>query len=194
TGGVNFARSTNGGLSFTNVAVSPASGATTSDNFPVVATDGSGHLSAVWLEVLSNNRTRVQYNSSNDFGATWGSPTTIVSDGTSVYPWVARQGTKVAVSLYHTSTLGTPDTVSSGAQWFETYLESAYGGTTFSGQTVVDSTPAKTGIVCTSGINCSSGRELGDFQSVTIDNLGRADVTYIRVSGSSVLTMFSRQS
>ena len=65
---------------------------------------------------------------------------------------------------------------------------------TFGGQTVVDSTPAKNGIVCTGGINCSSGRELGDFQSVTIDNLGRADVTYMRISGGSTLTMFSRQS
>src|SRR3954447_12443227 len=48
TGGVKFARSTNGGLTFTNVEVGPASSAATNGNFPVVANGGGGHLFAVW--------------------------------------------------------------------------------------------------------------------------------------------------
>jgi hypothetical protein len=193
TGGVNFARSTNGALTFTNVAVSPAGSATTSDNFPVVADGGRGHLAAVWLEVGTNSD-QVKISTSSDWGATWAAPRTLVSTGTSVYPWVAAQGSKVSVSLYHTSAAGTPDTVASSSQWFESYLESADGGATFSALSTVDPTPAKTGIVCVSGINCSSGRELGDFQTVTIDNLGRANVVYDRVTGTNSQVIFDRQS
>ena len=43
------------------------------------------------------------------------------------------------------------------------------GGTTFSALQSVDPTPAKTGPVCTAGINCSSDRQLGDFQQLTLD-------------------------
>src|SRR5437660_2738827 len=78
TGGINFARSTHGALSFTNVAVSPAGNNTTSDNFPVVADGGNGHLSAVWLEDNTNSAV-VRYNSPSDWGATWGTPCTLVS-------------------------------------------------------------------------------------------------------------------
>src|SRR5205807_454871 len=100
----------------------------------------------------------------------------------------------VSVSLYNTSAVSRPDTVPASAQWFASYLESADGGSTFSAMTTIDSTPAKTGIVCVGGINCSSGREFGDFQTVTIDNAGRANVVYDRVSGTNSQVMFVRQS
>ena len=192
TGGVNFARSTNGALSFTNVAVSPASNDTTGDNFPVVADAGNGHLFAVWLADTASTAV-VRFNSSSDWGATWGTPRTLVSTGTSVYPWVAAQGSKVSISLYNTSAAGRPDTVPSSAQWFSSYLESTDGGSTFSSLATIDPTPAKTGIVCVGGINCSSGREFGDFQTVTIDNAGRANVVYDRVTGTNSQVMFVRQ-
>ena len=50
------------------------------------------------------------------------------------------------------------------------------------------------GIVCVGGIDCSSGREFGDFQTVTIDNAGRANVVYDRVTGTDSQVMFVRQS
>ena len=193
SGGVNFAWSANGGLTFTNSPVAPAGPGTTSDNFPVAANAGGGHLVAVWLEVDSSS-TKVLFNDSHDWGATWGAPRALVTSGTSVYPWVAAQGSKVAISLYTTSAVATPDTVSPSAQWFESYLESNDGGSTFTPVATIDPTPAKTGIVCVGGINCSSGREFGDFQTVTIDNAGRANATYDRVVGSAVQTMFVRQS
>lgn len=192
TGGVNFAGSTNGGLTFTNTVVGPASSATTNNNFPVVANAGGGHLVAVWLEV-NGSTDRVQYNSSTNWGATWGTPTTLVSTGTSVYPWVAASGNKVSVSLYHTSESATPDTASSSAQWFESYVESLDGGSTFSALAAADPTPAKIGIVCTAGINCASGRELGDFQTVTLDNSGHAILAYDRVGGGLIQTMFDKE-
>ena len=192
SGGVNFAHSSNGGLTFTNTAVGPPTSGATNGSFPVVANAGGNHLVAVWTEV-DGNSDKVLVNVSNDWGATWGTPRPVVSDGTSVYPWVAAQGSKVSISLYHTSEVKTPDTVSSSAAWYESYLESADGGATFGAMTMIDPAPAKTGVVCTGGINCTGGREFGDFQSITIDNAGRANVSYDRVNGTGVHTMFDRQ-
>jgi len=193
SGGVNLARSTNGGLTFTQATVSPASSATTNGNFPVVANGGGGHLFAVWQEVLGNTST-IHFSSSNDWGATWAPPRALVTGGSSVFPWVAANGSKVAVSLYHTTSAGTPDTVPANAQWFETYLESTDGGATFSAPTTVDPTPAKTGPVCTGGINCSSGRELGDFQSLTIDNAMASDLAYVHsFDGTDTEVRFAHQ-
>jgi hypothetical protein len=109
---------------------------------------------------------------------------------------VAASGSKVSVSLYAAPSVSTtPDNAPAGTQWFEQYLESVDGGNTFTAPTTVDPTPVKTGPVCTGGINCSGNRELLDFQTVTIDPLGRANVTYARVTApGAVQTMFDRQS
>ncbi|MHB8671231.1 MAG: hypothetical protein ACYDAD_11875 [Acidimicrobiales bacterium] len=193
TGGINFARSQNSGLSFASSVVSQANGVDTTANFPVVADAGSGHLVATWLEIV-DGRDRVQLSSSPDWGSTWTPPSTLVSAGTSVFPWIDARGAKVSVSLYHTDAPGTPDSAGAGARWFESYMESANGGATFSGLGVLDPVPAKTGIVCTQGINCSKAdRSLGDFQTVALDNRARANVVYDRVSGSNRQVYFARQ-
>src|SRR3954470_13107753 len=179
TGGVKFARSTNGGLTFTNVDVGPASSDDTEQAFPVVSNAGGNKLAAVWL-ANNGNSSVVKLSTSSDWGATWSAPRTIVSGGASVYPWVAAQGSKIAVSVYHTTTSGTSGTVPEGAQWFETYLESTDGGSTFSALETVDPTAVKSGPICTEGTGCSGDRELLDFQSDTIDNAGKANLTWTR--------------
>ena len=192
-GGVGFYRSTNGGLTFTNTRPAPASGATTDAAFPAVADAGGGKLAVVWLAIQGNSST-VWINTSNDFGATWATPRQLVTGGANVYPWVAYRAGKIAVSLYHSSTAGTPDTVPSSAQWFESYLESTDGGATFSALQTADPTPVKTGIVCTGGINCGDGRQLGDFQQVALDNAGHAVLAYDRViSGNDTEVRFLAQ-
>ena len=192
-GGVGFYRSTNGGLTFTNTRPAPASAATTNAAFPVVADAGAGKLAVVWLAIQGNSST-VWLTTSNDFGATWAAPRQLVTAGANVYPWVAYRGSKIAVSLYHSDTAGTPDTVPASAQWFESYLESTDGGATFSGLQVADPTPVKTGIVCTGGINCADGRQLGDFQQVALDNAGHAVLAYDRViSGNDTEVRFVAQ-
>jgi hypothetical protein len=192
-GGVGFYRSTNGGLTFTNTRPGPASDAQTNAAFPAVADDGKGDLAVVWLAVTGSS-SDVLFTTSKDFGATWAAPRTLVSSGTSVYPWVAYRNGKIAVSLYHADPAGTPDTVPAGTQWFESYLESTDNGATFTALQVVDPTPVKTGIVCTGGINCSDGRQLGDFQQVALDNAGNAAMTYVHVlSGSDTEVRFVRQ-
>jgi hypothetical protein len=134
---------------------------------------------ATWLNI-NGNTSSVAYSDSHDWGATWSVPRTLVSAGASVYPWIAAQGSKVAISLYHTATAGTPDKVPAGAEWFETYLESTDGGSTFSTPVSADATVAKTGPICTEGTGCSANRELGDFQSITLDNQGGADMAWVR--------------
>src|SRR5207247_1742748 len=55
TGGVNFAKSTNGGLTFSSVPVRASqSTVDTGKAFPVVANAGGNHLVAVWMETDSN--------------------------------------------------------------------------------------------------------------------------------------------
>jgi hypothetical protein len=179
SGGVGFYRSTNGGLTFTNTLPGPASDATTNGSFPAVADNGNGRLAVVWAAVLGNTST-VWFTTSSDFGSTWAPARQIVTSGTSLYPWVAYRGGKIAISLYHTSAAGTPDTVAEGSQWFESYLESTDGGATFSAVQTADPTPVKTGPVCTGGINCSEDRELGDFQQVALDGAGHALMSYNR--------------
>ena len=183
-GGVGFYRSTNGGLTFTNTTPGPASDATTNGAFPVVDDGGNGKLAVVWQAVLGNTST-VWFTTSNDFGATWAPARQIVSSGTSLYPWVAYRNGKIAVSLYHSDVTATPDTAPAGATWFESYLESTDGGATFSALQAADSTPVKTGPICTAGINCSANRELGDFQQVAIDGAGHAVLSYVRSINNS---------
>jgi hypothetical protein len=207
TGAVHFAFSKNGGLTFTNSVITGDNpSASTLDALPVVADAGNGHLVAAWLEDFTASNVssgdRVQISTSSDFGTTWAAPRTLVSStgGTSVYPWVATSGSKVSVSLYHTTAApqGTPgpDTVPASAQWFESYMESSDGGATFpSSPATIDLTAVKTGPICTQGPACSANRQLLDFQTVTIDPLGRANVSYARAtSATAVQTMFDRQS
>jgi hypothetical protein len=194
TGGIKLARSTNGALTFTNVEVQPASSNTTNAAFPVVANAGGNHLVATWLN-LQGGTSSVAYSDSQDWGATWSAPRTLVSGGASVYPWIAARGSKVAISLYHTSTAGTPDTVPSSAEWFETYLESSDAGATFSAPVSADPTVAKSGPICTEGINCAANRELGDFQSLALDNQGNAVLAWVRSinKGASTEVRFTHQ-
>ncbi len=179
TGGVNFARSINGGLTFSQSTVSPASDADTAQAFPVVADAGNGRLAAVWLEDIGNT-SRIRYAGSANWGSSWSPPRTLVASGASVYPWVAAAGSKVAVSLYHTAASGTAGTVPEGARWFESYRESTDSGATFSPLQTVDPTPVKSGPICTEGTGCSGDRELLDFQSDALDRSGLADLAYTR--------------
>jgi hypothetical protein len=167
-------------LTFTNVDVGPASSGDTTQAFPVVANAGGNKLAAVWLENDGTTSSPIKFSQSSDWGATWSAPRTLVSAGASVYPWVAAQGSKIAISLYHSSTSGTSGSVPESAQWFESYLESTDGGSTFSALETVDPTAVKSGPICTGGTGCNGDRELLDFQSDTIDNAGRANLIWTR--------------
>src|SRR5438128_4991551 len=195
TGGINFARSLDGAVTFTNVPVSPPSSADTTHAFPVVASADNGTLHAVWLEVFDTTSSRVRYAQSGDWGASWTKPATLVGSGTSVYPWVAARGDKVSVTVYHTDAGGTPDPVAGTRQWFEAYLERTNRGGSFTALAVIDPLPVKSGPICTEGTGCDANRELLDFQSVTLDGAGRSNATWTRsIDGQSDTEIrFARQ-
>src|SRR5206468_3888690 len=96
TGGVKFARSTNGATSFATSTVAPASDADTTVALPVVASRGGDDLVAVWQESFGTG-SRVRFARSGDFGRSWTAPVTVVSGGTSLYPWLDARGAKVAI-------------------------------------------------------------------------------------------------
>ena len=193
-GAVKFARSEDSGLSFTNVAIQGPSANETNASFPVVADAGGGHLVATWQNMQSESSS-IAYSESRDWGESWSPPRTLVESGTSVYPWIAARGSKIAISLYRTTAVGTPESVPAGAQWFETYLESTDGGASFSEPVEVDAgLPAKQGPICLEGVECSENRDLGDFQSVAIDPEGRADLAWVHAGGEeSSEALFTRQ-
>jgi hypothetical protein len=196
SGGVGFAQSTNGGLTWSQFTVSAnAPGVDTTHSFPNVADDGSGTLHAVWLEVLPAGSSqcaapdvgcsRVQYSRSGDFGQTWIPPLTLIAEGTSVFPWIDARDSKVSVALYHSDSVGTPDGVPGDTQWYTSYIESEDGGVDWLPPRVVDENPettfVKTGPICTAGTNCVADRELLEFLQVVIDGRQRANVAWTRV-------------
>jgi hypothetical protein len=91
SGGVGFAKSTNGALTFTRTTVSTTNGADTSTNFPVVANAGGNKLVAIWQEVV-NHTTRVRMSTSSDWGTSWSAAKTIVSEWDVGLPMGRRQG------------------------------------------------------------------------------------------------------
>lgn len=182
TGGIGFARSVDGGLTFTQVPVAAdREGIATAAAFPVVVRAGAERLVAVWQESVEGERTRVQFSDSADWGGSWSEPRALVDEGTPLFPWVDADGTgKVAVSLYHTDQVTLPDTAPEEAVWFERYLESLDGGQTFSPLVTVDPEPVKTGPICTQGAACTEDRELLDFQAVALDGAGLANLVWTR--------------
>jgi hypothetical protein len=177
--GVRFARSTNGGLTWSQVTIDPQGGGSTIDSFPVVANGGGGKLVMVWLDI-NGSSSRVMYSQSTNWGTTWTAPRAIVSTGTAVFPWVDASGSKVAVSLYHSTSAGNPSNLPNSAQWHLKYTESLDSGSTFSALTTADPTAVKSGPICVDGISCAEDRELGDFQMLALDNSGSANISYVR--------------
>jgi hypothetical protein len=189
--GVAFARSVNGGLTWTQAVVDPTGGGSTMESHPMVADAGGGALVAVWLEVTWS-AAWVRFSRSSNWGLTWSAPVVIVGTGTSTYPSVAASGSKVAVSLYRTTSTGTPGTVPASATWMLSYLDSFDGGSTFSALQVADPTAVKVGPVC-AGISCTSGTELGTLHGIALDAAGKANIAYARSTGTTTEIRYVRE-
>lgn len=144
---------------------------------------------------------RVKYARSTDKGLTWfgndvvpefnggALPIDLGSAGSSMFPWVAASGSKVAATWYqaYTSTSGPllstptdPNVVSAGAKWRLMYTESLDSGNTWTVPVPVEAAAAQSGPICTNGIACTGGRQLGDFQQVLIDGNGKSVIIYAR--------------
>ena len=186
TSGVGLSRSTNGGLTWTVTypGISVNAGGLT--GFPSIGDDGAGHLAIVWQPAGNGGFYLV---TSNDFGNTWSAPQLVEGTGTSVYPWVAVRGGKIAVSYYHTTNAANvADDVGASATWTISYKDSSDG---FASRADIET--VKSGPICTQGTNCSADREFGDFQEVAIDGAGKSVVTYNRDVPGNTQVRFAKQ-
>lgn len=189
--GITVYRTVNG-VTSAHVAVDPAGGLDTLGAFPVIAHPGGDTLVAVWLET-SASTSRVRFSRSTNFGSTWSAPVSVVSTGASAYPWVAVRGSRVGISLYHSTATGAPGSVGASATWHESYVESFDTGASWGTLTVADPTAVKTGPICTDGLDCASEGELGTLQTVAFDTSGRPILAYLRsLGGSDTEVRFTR--
>lgn len=209
-GAIRFARSEDGGRSFTTVEIQPTSRGSTIVDLPVVADAGGDRLAAVWTE-QTPGRSAVVLAVSSDWGKRWKVRQPVVEQGTSFAPWVDAAGGKIAITAYHTDVENALDAEGSEALWYQSYAESTDAGATFSRLAPVDATPALIGSQCTQAFACylpSAGyapdprvdpehlldtslcdalapgcvahRELGNRQTVRLDDHGRAAVAWTR--------------
>lgn len=166
------AYSTNAGEDWTSTAISLFNDA--DNNITGTALAGN-YLYSAWV---NPNSYKIKFSASDDRGATWSYPAEIsAGGGSAVYSWVAARGSKVAVAWYETPATGGPDNVPSTALWTVKYAESLDRGVTWTTPVAVTG-DVKRGPICTNGLGCNSGREVGDFLTLTITHAGKSMITY----------------
>ena len=161
--------STDQGKTFQQYPVS-ASGKKNGYIFPVLSTDRDGNVYVAWGEEVAGN-VEILYAWSADQGKTWSIPMPVTSHaGSSAYPWIdARAPGHVAVGFYGApGVLGIPDDTT--ADWYP-YIVDVWGANTATPamtQHRMTETPVTTGTLCTGGLGCGEGRDLGDYLQVAI--------------------------
>ncbi len=143
-------------------------------SIPSIAIDGN-NVYAAWADSLFKG-TKVAV--SRDRGRTWSRPRTVSGSANTVFPWIEARKGKVAIAYYaaNISRSYTSDDAPASSVWTARYVESLDGGRTYSAPVVVG--PGKKGPICTAGVICDTGRELGDFLGVTIEPSGRSVVVF----------------
>jgi hypothetical protein len=208
--GMRLARSTNGGVTWTNYLVS-GQGSTTL--FPAVAADTAGNYYMAWSAKSNEDLGYIiKFASSTDGGITWSSPLVLSEDAhTAIFPWiVAGDAGRVAVAWYDGRTPGGQGATPDAAPLTEWFVNIAYtqDGTSErrSDWAVVDATPrVHTGPICTMGTLCfpvanpvAMNRALLDFFEIAMAPDGDILLTYsadpaqINPTGATVLK-FVRQ-
>jgi hypothetical protein len=187
-----------GGLTTTNSAVTPATGSyDTTQNFPVAAVDNTAdkNVYVVWTNPTPSSWD-IEFADSTDGGKTWSNAVTV---GHGVYPWITADAPgKVDVAWYGADPAytGNPNTAPAGTTWhvdFAQNVNALASPASFTAPEAVTGT-IKTGVICTGGTSCSSGRELGDFMSIAHDPAGNALIAFnsVPTAGTSDVE-FTRQ-
>lgn len=154
----------------------------TASSLAAVAMDGNN----LYIAYVNSVEYSIQLARSTDLGATWTTQTMLpqtLSTGdtaghTNMFPWVDARNGKVAVSWYGAPT-HTGDSNVGSAKWYIYYSESLDNGVTFTEAVRASATAVQTNIICTNGVSCTTGRDLGDFQQVVIDAAGKSHIAYI---------------
>lgn len=119
-----------------------------------------------------------------------GFPTEVnTPDSSNIFPWIAARNGKVSVSWYaDPAHPGAPDSAS--GPWSLMYSEfqghDEFDNMVFSAPAVAAAN-VKSGPVCTGGISCTANRELGDFQTIAIDQNGKAVIAFVRNGSVSLV-------
>jgi hypothetical protein len=193
SGQMRVARSFDKGNTWDTVDASPYQ-----DAFPGMivgmALDGRS-LHVAWVSQIDYS---IAYARSDDLGTTWTFPQSITPpQGSAAFSWIAARGDKVAAAWYATDTPAeptNPNKVPATSKWTVRYTESTDRGETFAPVVPVWTKTVQTGIICTNGISCTAGRQLGDFMQLLIEPSGRSDVVFASHSAAPNGVVVARQS
>ena len=181
-----LAVSTDAGQTWT---LKPVTGTTVSDGSdPSVAADRAG--SVYFASVNSDGKPQVSV--SGDKGSTWKAPINIGDNLhilKSVYPEViAGDAGRATVAFVGSTTPGdrnvdgygkSADGTTYTGGTFDLYVSTtADGGATWRTQDVTPTDPVQRGQICTNGTTCSAGRNLLDFNDISVDKSGHAVIAY----------------
>ena len=173
-GGVGFWRSTNGLVYTSGNLVSTE----LAESMIAAAMDGDD----IYLAWTKDDWTIRLAHSANK-GVSWDAPVTISTGGTNIFPWVAARDGKVAVAWYGAAGSGTPDDVA--GPWYLKYSEKPASSTTVTAPVNAYANPVKNTPICTAGLFCNSGRELGDFLQIVIDAGGTSLIAFGNTVGTT---------
>jgi len=181
-----LAVSTNAAQSWT---LKPVTGTTVSDGSdPSVAADRAGTV--YFASVSADGKPQVSV--SGDKGSTWKTPINIGDSAgiaKSVYPEViAGDAGRATVAFVGSTTPGDRNVDSYGKSkdgstytggTFDLYTSTTVdGGATWHTQDITPTDPVQRGQICTNGTTCSAGRNLLDFNDITVDKTGHAVIAY----------------
>lgn len=149
---------------------------------PGVALDRGGRLYFASTSPASSGVTKAVVSTSTDRGAHFSAPVDVGASlgiKNAVFPSVvAGDGGRAAMSFYGTTTAGDfQDPAFTGA-WHVYVATTLDGGATWTTVDVTPNDPVQRGLICLAGVSCSQGRNLLDFQSMTVDTQGRIIVGY----------------
>jgi len=169
--------------------VQPVTGTTPSDGSdPSVAADRAGNVYFASISAAGTPQVSV----SNTQGSTWKTPINIgdnVHIAKSVYPEViAGDAGRATVAFVGSTTPGDRNLAPYGKSGdgstytggtFDMYTSTTVdGGATWNTQDITPTDPVQRGQICTNGTTCSAGRNLLDFNDITVDKTGHAVIAY----------------
>jgi len=167
----------------------PVTGTTKSDGSdPSVAADRAGTV--YFASVSSAGKPQVSV--SGDKGSTWKAPINIgdsLNIAKSVYPEViAGDAGRATVAFVGSTTPGDRNLAPYGKSadgstytggTFDLYTSTTVdGGVSWHTQDITLTDPVRRGQICTNGTTCSAGRNLLDFNDITVDKTGHAVIAY----------------
>ncbi len=181
--------SNNGGYNWTDrpIGCSYEPGIALDHNFPNVSVAPNGTLWASW-----SDDGHVYTASSSDHGIAW-KCSGAVSTGLrrAIFPWLAATSNGVDLVYY-----GTSDPTGPAMTW-SVYLSQNPTSTSTGWRTPTRVSSVHRGVICESGVTCTTGRQLFDDFGVDTDNRGNADIVYSHdapsLGGSSTYTGYAVQ-